>query len=465
MARAKGGDVKSSPDVFQGTGGVVRVNGKGYAAGLVWEGVSDVGRGAAQARAAADENGADLVCMRLPAKIQYGLGAKSAGHKSGMAPLASGLAEVIEGSFVGAFAIDDGYYLVAAREDQILAGCDVVVADAEEAQERFQELYVAQNWQQVIAPKEWGIDAATTTSLDDVLTGHKPKSTLTAKSKAGLYIKIAGALVVVAGCYFAYGAYEAHELQVQQEEQERQEAADRAAAAAAEAAELAKFKMPKYGWEDKPYGVPLIEACRDAIMSRPITAPGWRPLGLTCTQAAVSLALTRDGGTANWVHSGLDRGRERPDVVEVAGGVLATWPLALDAGSYDKDSKTGKLVEERAYLSRQFEEIFMQPSVRIEDGPIVQLPGKTATSPKVNAVLERHLVFSFQTNHDPREFLRLLAPIPALTVSSVKLDLANWTWTIEGTAYEKLDVDLPGAKGGKGGKGGKSRVAGPGKAG
>jgi hypothetical protein len=465
MARAKGGDAKASPTVFQGTGGVVRANGKGYAAGLVWVGVTDVSKAAAQARASADENGADLICMRMPARIQFGLGARSAGHKAGMAPLASALAEVIEGSFVGAFAIEDGFYLAAGREDQVLAGCDLIVHDPDEAQERFQELYVAGNWQQVIAPSEWGIEAAATSTVDEVLAGHKSKSTLAAKSKAALVAKAVGALLLAVGCYFAYGAYQAHEAQVQQEEQDRQEAANRAAAAAAEAARLAAFKMPKYGWDGRPFGVPLLEACRDAIMSRPITAPGWKPMGLLCNESSVSLGLARDGGTVNWIHSGLDRGPERPDVVEAGGGVVATWPLAMDAGRYDKDSRTGKVVDARAYLSRQFEEIFMQPTMRIEDGPVVQLPGKTANAPKVNAVLERHLVFSFQTNHDPKEFLRLLAPIPVLTVTSVKLDLANWTWTIEGTAYEKLDVDLPGSKGTKGGKAGSPRAPGGGKAG
>ena len=122
---------------YDGTGGVVNVSGKNYAVGLIWETIEE-GKIYNTARESAHAHGADLICIRKPAKRQYGLASTSSGHRQGMVPLAALISECIEGSFVGVFEIPNGYYIVAIREDVILAGNDRIITSQEEAIETFQ---------------------------------------------------------------------------------------------------------------------------------------------------------------------------------------------------------------------------------------------------------------------------------------------------------------------------------------
>jgi hypothetical protein len=456
MARAKPVDAPAAAQ-FSESGGTVAVNGKTYAVGLLWATTSDTSKVVAEARAVAQERGADLFCIRKPARSQYGLGSKATGHKSGMAPLAALLSEVIEGSFVGAFECDSGYYLVAVREEKVLATTDCVYATKEEADEAYHELASTLEWAQKIAPAEWSADTTAHSSLADLLTGVKAKSLMEPVSKTGSYIKIAAAVLLVLALVVGYEQYSEYQ-QAQQEQADAKRAADEAKRKQ-DAANLTKqIVLPPYQWEGEQYGLDMFERCSDAIIAAPISVAGWNAVSVTCSAPVppvtagqpgpaqkwtMSVAYKRDGGTINWFGPALNRPGFRPSVVPSGNGdAVVSWPLSAEpTGYFTKDSRTGTVADARRYLVSQFEEVYQPVDLKEASTQVFQLP--VAGNKKQDVPLERHLAFSFKTSHDLKDYLRILAPIPAMVANSVKLDLTNWTWTIEGTTYEKLPLPAP----------------------
>lgn len=436
---------------FPEKGGTVVVGKKTYAVGLLWVSVSEKGKIEAEAKAAASRSGADLICIHRPARKQYGLGSKATGHKAGMAPLAPMLAAVIEGNFIAAIQVSGGYYLVAVRDSLVLSGWDRLIPDKDEALEAFHELFIDSDWHEAIAPSDWALDNTKVADLEDLLKGAKPASKLQPVSSVGLILKAAGLLIVLGGLFYGYSTYEA--AQEAKLEAEAAAAAAAQAAAAREAmADHKTFKLPPMPWEGRLKGVPMIADCVDAILKAPIDVPGWTPVALSCSSDGetppgretwtMNLSLVRTGGTINWVGPALNKPGFRPSVSEGAdGNVLVSWPVdTATVPAFKAAAASSNLRTVRGYLVPQFEEVFEPISLQDNDGLTVEAPASGPSNKKVQVLLERHLDFSFKTAQDPKDYLSILAPVPVLAAKSVRLDIASWTWTIEGTVYERMPL-------------------------
>jgi hypothetical protein len=452
MARAK----RQTPDSvavtpFPERGGTATVKGKTYAVGMVWATPAEAGKIDASAKQAAKQQSADLICIRKPARMQFGLGSKATGHKAGMPPLASFLADLVEGNFVAGFELGDGsFYIVAVREGQILSGTDRVYGTREEAIDNYHDLFMAMDWTQAIAPSGWAIENTGGITLEDLIVG-RPKSKLQAVSSSGIILKAIVVLVVLGLGYYGYSAYEQHQADLLEQQQEAA-----AAEAAREAADAARkrgaFHMPSLTWEGRMVGIPLIAQCQDAILAAPISVPGWDPIAIACLENVntpparetwnVALTLHRAGGTINWIAPALNHPGFKPSITQnSADTILVTWPLDTDADSaFDKTAATTHLASARNYITRQFEEVYQPVDMKDSDGQQVTVKGPNG-KPQV-VVLERHLDFSFKTAHDPKDYLRILAPIPVLAAASVQLDIASWTWTVQGTVYERMPLPV-----------------------
>ena len=104
--------------------GVVTVDGQKYAVGLVWQPVQNLDDPIVEIRESADsEAGADLYCLRPAATPQYGIGYSDLGHRDGMPSLAAAVASVWTeySSVCAVFKVDEGWWLIAIRNDLILA--------------------------------------------------------------------------------------------------------------------------------------------------------------------------------------------------------------------------------------------------------------------------------------------------------------------------------------------------------
>lgn len=438
MARKPDSADPGNPGIFAGRaagGGLVRVGRKQHAAGLVWETVAEGGKGAqAQAREAARRHGGDLVCLRKPAKTQYGVGSRRLGHKPGMAPLASFLAEAVEGSFVAVFEIEGGYYLAAVRDEQVLAGCDRLLADRQEAMEAFAELHYGSTWTQSIAPKDWGIEGTAPVRLDEALGGLRPRSLLApADSRRALAALACVALIGAAGAaYVHHQEQEAQRLALEQAARERALREQRDKRAKAD-----QPPPPPLPWENKQQGVPALSACVGAILAAPTEVAGWEPVGLTCAEARLTAAYKRAGGTINWISASLNRPGFRPSVTQSGPDTaLVAWSIPKVA-LHARDAPTAPRAEVRRYLTASFEEAFQPVEIKLDDPKPVAV--NTGRGVQNIPAPYQGLAFSLRTRHDPREFARILAPVPALVVTSVKLDLGTWTWSIEGNVYERIE--------------------------
>lgn len=412
----------SAPGFPERGGGTVAVNGRSYAVGLIWEGVvANEGSAVEQARRSGRAQGADLFCVRKD-RGQYGLGSRALGHKERMPPLAAALADAIDGSWVGIFETEGGYYFGAARDDQVLADCDRLIADRQEAVDAFSELFLGygSSWKQAFAPADWGMEDTSPFGLDEALAGTSPSARLTTVDRTGKILRLGLLLAAMTAALVGYRMYEARLA-----EAEALRAAEEAARQAI--GREAPPPPPPMPWEGKPQGVPTLVACADAVMAARVEAPGWKPVSLACEGGAVVLTLHRLGGTINWIGAALNREGFRPIVAPVGENAAVSWPL-VEVEPHPKEIATASLREVRRYLLSQFDESFHKIEMSAGDG----------------APHYVGLAFSFKTAHDPKEFARILEPVPALLISRVSLDLASWTWTIEGKVYEKLPLPAPG---------------------
>ena len=438
---------------FEQRGGSVKIGRTNYAVGLVWiapeEGSKKI---VAQAKSSAAERSADLFGVRDA--NQYFLGSSKHGHKSGMPALAASLASNLEGSFVGAFEVDGGIYIVAVGPDGVLATYDLIYPDVERAHLDFQDLVHGGGWDQKFCPADWSILDTKDTALDIMLSGASKSAKLKPVSAKSFILKIGMAAIIAVAALFAYSAYE---------EYQAQKIVDDELAAQAEAArqrrvaqENAARQIPDFPWKDRPIGQYALNVCTQAILAAPTNVPGWTPVSLTCDGAngTVSMSLRREpGGTINWVPFILNREGFRPSVRQSsATNVEVSWPAEGfgEIGKFANDAKTGQANAALRYILTHFEELYVPlNNPRVVPGATVQIPNPTNPNQTTPTVMSQSLEFDFTTRHDPREFLPILAPLQVATLTRLTLTIGDWTWKVEGQTHERLyfgpEASRPGA--------------------
>lgn len=458
---------------FTGTGGTVKVGSRTFAVGLAWETITPGKNNnpANIAKESAKQQMADLFCLRPPANMQYGLGAKSVGHKAKMAPLASALTENIEGSFVAVFEVEEGYYVCAVRDDVILAGYDRLFDDKQAAADFFTEVKFNSSWESSFAPEDWNIQDTVHKKIDEILL-VKPSSKLFLQpvSSRGTLVKAFLVFVVLFACVAGY----LYNQQLEQDKIEEKKA--EAIRIQTEKDRIAKTSKPKpipippMPWEGRASMIDVMEACRNAMNTAPLNIPGWLPITMTCQvsdlknslksslQAIVVMTIRRDGGTLNWIAPFVNKPDFKPVIrpslngAQGASNYEVIWNVDVPASAtrYVADSPFVNIVKTRLYVTSQFEEIFQIVTIKEEQGPAIEYtvppPPNTRVAPQKKAYVPfRTLAFAFQTGQDPKEYIATLKPIPLNVLGKLTLDLSNWQWTIEGTVYEKLPLpdDFP----------------------
>lgn len=157
---------------LRSSAGVVTVKGQHYAVGLIWQPLQNLDDPILEVRETAEsEMGADLYCLRPAATPQYGIGRTELEHRDGMPSLAAAVASVFtdQPSFCGVFKVDEGWWLVAIRNDLILAEEDVVFSNEEEAQRAYASMMAVPDWGLRIVPEEWQMEGAEYRDLSSVL--------------------------------------------------------------------------------------------------------------------------------------------------------------------------------------------------------------------------------------------------------------------------------------------------------
>ena len=157
---------------LRGATGVVSVGGQRYAVGLIWQPLQNLDDPILEVRETAEsEMGADLYCLRPAATPQYGIGRSELEHRDGMPSLAAAVASVFadQPSVCAVFKIEEGWWLVAIRNDLILAEEDVVFSNEDEAKRAYASMMAVPDWGLRIVPAEWQVEGTEERDLASVL--------------------------------------------------------------------------------------------------------------------------------------------------------------------------------------------------------------------------------------------------------------------------------------------------------
>lgn len=407
---------------------VVKIKGQQFAVGLLWNNFENKSSAVAEARAMAAKPNidCDLFCVRQGGS-QYGLGRKVDGQAKNMISLAGALADARGGNWLGAFKVADGYYLVAVRDDDIYPETDKFYGDEIEAKSRFEDLLSMTEWGEVFAPDDFGVaGGATELSLEgSVARARGPRlqdtDRIGSMSKWLVFGVVAVALLGGGAWYLNY----------QQEQDFLREQADRARAFDETVNPQSEIVIPPMPWEGKPLATAYLASCEAALRKAVMTIPGWNTVGLACEGNTARMSLDRNGelgaggGTINWIRWALDkRGLEHASASPVGENLVeVTWPLD-EVENSPVELETPSASNSRRYLQSWFEESFTP----------ISFPGTESTDFVVT------LSFLFKSPFEPTRFGSILEKIPGMTIERVVVDLSDYSYSVEGSVYEKLPL-------------------------
>lgn len=422
--------------------GVLNVGSKNYAVGLLWNTVSDIANGAKEAKEAAKRPNinADYYCVRGSTTPQYGLGYSSSGHKSGMPSLAAHMAASEEGNWIGIFRHGEYFYLIAVRDDAILADCDRVFRSEDQAREEFSDLYYTSNWAKAYAPKEWGIEGSEVRVLDDVLVGNPPVK-LADTNTVKVLIKYGG-LLLVAGVVLI-GGMQAYNYFTTEETFEQVEAVynDVQTKVIEQVAPQQEVEVPPpVPWANQPIGISMLASCVSDIKDMPLQVAGWEPEQMLCSGETVSMLLRKNGGSINWIgHSLNDAKPVKPNIIPIdVNNVEIAYPLS-GISVYPENIETLPLAQVRRYLLSHFDENFM--TVQISESSTFYQDDREL-SDKTSRYYQK-INFQFSSEYNPLDFVSILSRIPVMTINEVRYDLKGDRWTVSGNIFEKRKEPIP----------------------
>lgn len=176
------------------SGQVITINRKKYAVGLFWQptGAGYVARTYARALARSVDKKLNLYTEY---RGMVGLGARRAGHRSGMDSAAAAVTDALGeySSFLAVFGIDKNFYLVAVRNGVILE--DKLFTSESDARAEYFKLSEIPDWGALFAPAPWGMPRAVERNLSDLIV-RAVRAPLRPISRVGAGL-VSGVLIIV----------------------------------------------------------------------------------------------------------------------------------------------------------------------------------------------------------------------------------------------------------------------------
>ena len=176
------------------SGQVITINRKKYAVGLFWQptGAGYVARTYARALARSVDKKLNLYTEY---RGMVGLGARRAGHRSGMDSAAAAVTDALGeySSFLAVFGIDKYFYLVTVRNGVILE--DKLFTSESDARAEYFKLSEIPDWGALFAPAPWGMPRAVERNLSDLIV-RAVRAPLRPISRVGAGL-VSGVLIIV----------------------------------------------------------------------------------------------------------------------------------------------------------------------------------------------------------------------------------------------------------------------------
>lgn len=288
------------------SGQVITLNKKKYAVGLFWQptGAGYVARSYARTLARSVDKKLNLFTEY---RGMVGLGARRAGHRSGMDSAAAAVIDALGefSSFLAVFAVDKKFYLVAVRNGIILE--DKLFEREEDARSEYFKLSEIPDWAALFAPAPWGMPRAVERNLSD-LTIRAIRAQLRPISRA--WGVIASVLLIVAFVVSSIWFFREplqqmnaaseisemdSELVAEYEKQVEEKNKELDAAF-----EIEKAPAPEpivLPYEYLPDPMERAQVCYQAMgfLMQPIT--GWNQTSVECGESYATVRFVRDYGT------------------------------------------------------------------------------------------------------------------------------------------------------------------------
>lgn len=404
---------------------IYKIGSRRFAFGLLWQAAESPKTVLREARALASDPRvkADLYVVRTGAECQFGLGRKASGLVPGAVAAAAAAASRLKGTWLGAFRLGAGYWIVAIRDDLVLPDGDRYYATESDARERFLAEHRQGGWQRVFGPTAW-LDTAEEVSAADLLGNAKqPRlaevNPLAARFKYILAAGLGFGVLLGAAWYYQHVA--------------------------------TTMPVPpdiNYGalppppappaatppWYERANAGMHFDACVARLATLPTDAPGYRLRSLSCDHARYSAKFARAGGVAAWFEAwakSLDETfvvniAPAGDAAELAGALTPLPPRGIE-GIYTADA-----------ISRAFVEAAQTLQDELKIGQ-VRLPPVPAGNAPAAAPRPAFAPMAFTiTTPNIGAWKTYIASVPGVVVSVIDFDATTTKWKIQGDIYVRL---------------------------
>lgn len=283
---------------------IISVHRKKYAAGLFWQPiVGGVGGRIGARRLARSVDG--RYSLYVEYNQMFGLAPSRSGYRAGMP---SAAAEVVEAfaehsSFLAAFIVNGGCYIVAVRNGIILQ--DKIYASESVARKEYASLAEMPDWGAFVAPSAWGVPRAIERNIEDVITGHSHTALRSISLSQSIVVSLILLVVflVLVGSVFRTSILETISPKVQVSKIDPELAAEYKRQIEEKNKELdTEFKIEKVKPLVMPYDVlpdvtARAEVCYQAMgfLMQPIA--GWNQTSVRCDEGHATVQLRRSFGT------------------------------------------------------------------------------------------------------------------------------------------------------------------------
>ncbi|HDR8910591.1 MULTISPECIES: type 4b pilus protein PilO2 [Burkholderia cepacia complex] len=283
---------------------VVDINNRTFVSNLFWQPLSHSRNYMAEARMLGKKHEWDIVAVRRGTRVQAGFAPKKSAALKGMYSLAASLAAQLGDSWLGAFALTDGRYVVTAvYERMICIGFDTI-CNAEEAKRLLANAVTLHQFDDdaIYAPPELEFsshsrDIYQLLTPKSVRKEHRLRQLTFGLTKRELVIA-ASALVVLGGGIAGYGWYSEKQAQeaARIAAQRRLEEQRRLAELNARARKKIEIKELAHPWASTAGALDYAAACVAGEDQFPLSIAGWPLTEITCAGRIATAKYTRVEG-------------------------------------------------------------------------------------------------------------------------------------------------------------------------
>ena len=420
--------------------GVVSIKGQEYAVGLIWQPLQNLDDPILEVRETAEsELDADLYCLRPATTPQYGIGRTTLEHQDGMPSLAAAVASVYADlpSVCAVFKVKEGWWLVAIRNDLILAEEDVVFSNEEEAKRAYDSMMAVPDWGLRVVPAEWGVEGAETYEIEAILQKARKirlqPINAVHRTKFLLFIAIVIILVLVWLVYSLIALWKTmfpppvlHPTPLPEDFTPTRP----------------EIEKPK-PWEKVVDMSTFFKQCRtSAYEIQSIVVPGWTMGVVECTpkEAKTSWRLTdAQEGSLPWMLFGLDEYQLENMKVDVsdsgdsANGVMSFKKMPTIA------SVPKLTAEELDADLKEFKRATAIQGFQYNRQTLLDPPNRPDGTRPVNQKVYTYYSFTISTPYFPEEWKTFFEKFSGLELLRIQYTPSGGdkTWTYEGRIYAK----------------------------